>query len=150
MSPEKLKMLRNLPQIMMEAVKHGVTAYANGFTGKPFVDAHFTRTNAERYVFPPLNPEYARWKKKHYGNKPILIRSGHMRKTVNSKAHLITIRGATVLALFRGLAEYAIYHHKGEGNLPMRSPVMPSLEDREMVIAQAKAYLARVTGQKIV
>ncbi len=149
MNPAKLKMLKNLPQIMMEAVKHGVTAYANGFTGKPLVDAHFTRSNVVRYGFPPLNPEYAKWKARHYGNKPILVRSGAMRKSVDSKQHLISIRGATVVALFRGLVDYAIYHHTGEGRLPERSPVKPNAEDREAVIVQAKAYLARVTGQKI-
>ncbi len=149
MNPAKLKMLQNLPQIMMEAVKHGVTAYANGFTGKPFVDAHFTRSNVERYGFPPLSPEYAKWKQRHYGNKPILVRSGDLRKSVDSKAHLISIRGAKVVALFRGLMDYAIYHHEGDG-VPKRSPVEPSVGDRELVIEQAKAYLSRVTGQKIV
>ncbi len=150
MNPAKLKMLKNLPQIIMEAVKHGVTAYANGFTGKPFVDAHFTRSNTERYGFPPLNPEYAKWKARHYGSKPILVRSGSMRKSVDSKAHLVSIKGATVIALFRGLVPYAIYHHEGAGRLPKRSPVQPNNEDREMVIAQAKAYLSRVTGQKFI
>ncbi len=150
MTNVKLKTLKNLTQIMMEAVKHGVQAYANGFTGTPFVDAHFTRNNVARYGFPPLNPEYAKWKARHYGMKPILVRSGDLRRAVDSKSHLVSIRGATVVAIFRGLPEYAIYHHKGEGKLPMRSPVNPSVGDREMVVAQAKAYLERITAAKLI
>ncbi len=150
MNPAKLKMIKNLPKIMMDALKHGVEAYANGFTGTPIVDAHFTRSNESRYGFPPLTTEYAIWKARHYGNKPVLVRSGAMRKSIDSKAHLISIRGATVVALFRGLVDYAIYHHEGSGHLPKRSPVQPNQEDRELVIIQARAYLSRVTGQKII
>ncbi len=218
MNPAKLAMLHNLPQLMMDALRHGVIAYANGFTGKPFVDAHFTKSNAARYHFPPLSPKYEQWKNggsqrlnhsqseqlsklkaKHKAERslfksgasqddidegdlkanlrslrkvqnqeirhlrgtfrsmqrpkagqPMLNLYGDLRKSVNSKGHLIDIKGAKVVALFRGLVDYAIYHHEGTAKMPKRSPVEPCNEDRELIIAQAKAYLSRVTGQKFV
>ncbi len=155
MNPKKLQMLRNLPRLLMEAVRDGVRAYANGLTesggfgATPLVDSHFTRTNAIRYGFAPLSPKYAAWKTKTYGAKAILVRSGDLRQAVDNKSHVVSIRGSSVIANFSNLPDYAIYHHEGGPHLPKRSPVELCEADRLRVIEIAKRYLAVKTGENI-
>lgn len=43
---------------LLDALRVGANAYANGGTRRPIVDRHFTEGNAERYGFAPLSREY--------------------------------------------------------------------------------------------
>lgn len=79
-------------------------------------------------------------------NLPMLVLTGEMRKTVNSKQHSIRVTGGNASILFKNLVEYAKYHHEGSGRLPQRSPVLPNAQDRAQVLEHMKAYIRRAVG----
>jgi hypothetical protein len=81
-------------------------------------------------------------------NLPMLVLTGAMRKSVNSKQHQIRASGGNAVIMFRNLVEYALYHHEGTPPLPMRSPVKPNAQDRAQVLEHMKAYIRRATGMQ--
>jgi hypothetical protein len=81
-------------------------------------------------------------------NLPILVRTGKMRQAVLAKqGHSITQSGSIATITFRGLPDYALYHHTGSGKLPVRSPVEPNLADIERVKAAVSRRLTAVLGK---
>ncbi len=81
-------------------------------------------------------------------NLPMLVLTGKMRQTVNSKSHSISTQGGNAYIRFKNLPEYAVYHHEGAPPLPERSPVKPNDLDKAQVIEHMKAYIRRSTGQQ--
>lgn len=82
-------------------------------------------------------------------NLPMLVNSGELRKTVNSKGHSVRLQGGDAIITFRNLKDYATFLHEGTPKMPKRSPVEPNEQDREQVINHMKAYLARATGASV-
>jgi len=82
-------------------------------------------------------------------NLPMLVLSGDLRKTANSKGHTVTMRGGDAVITFRNLTEYATYLHEGTPRMPKRSPVEPGEEDKRQVLEHMKAYIRRATGAAI-
>ncbi len=149
---------------MFEALRQGAISYANGRTGAPIVDQHFTAGNQGRYGWAPLSKAYfdrksgisvkgsrkdknAAYQTKSGSatgtNLPMLVRTGALRAAVGSKSHLVTQDAATgnVTVLFTALPDYALYLHDGTEKMPKRSPVMPNEQDVAAVMAVTRNYL---------
>lgn len=96
---------------------------------------------------------YADWKKKRFGNKPILVRTGTMVQELRRSARVVMRgTGSSVhsVAVFR-LSPTAWRHFTGAGNLQRRDPVSPNVADkaafRERAIQIFKAELQRLKAR---
>lgn len=78
-------------------------------------------------------------------NLPILVLTGATRHAVTSRKHPIVQQGDTAIITFGDLPTYAIFHHYGTKNLPVRSPVEPNTDDmvrvQEFADRQVKAAM---------
>lgn len=74
--------------------------------------------------WPPLSPQYAAWKAKHYPGMPILVRTGRLRESLIGRTR-DTIEEMTRDTLRMGTAvPYAIYHQAGTKKMPPRPPIV--------------------------
>jgi hypothetical protein len=153
-------MERELPEVAARAFSGDITGQAVGVIDDRFKGAGNAR-------FPPLDPDYAAWKRgrrdamEHLqrftgrvvsrrigGNQPILIRTGFLRERINSKSgHRITTTGDTASVIFAALPEYARWLHEETPKMPRRSPVEPNGADRERVLAYLRRWLQAQTGR---
>lgn len=79
----------------------------------------------------PLNATYAAWKRKHYGNMPILIRTGAMRAGFKSQVTPRTLR-ITNSVKAKGGKPYWQYHQEGTDNMPQRMLIQMVSADRDI------------------
>ena len=82
-------------------------------------------------------------------NKPMLVNSGTLKAAMAAGKHsLRQTSDGSVIVVFRGLPEYAIYLHEGTSKpkMPRRSPVTPSEEDRAEVQAAAARFMDASLG----
>lgn len=81
----------------------------------------------------PLSPAYAAWKARHYPGKPILERTGELKRDLTERPLAIEVLEPGFLLL--GTArEYGEFHQRGAGDLPQRRPIeFPEGERREWV-----------------
>lgn len=83
--------------------------------------------------WPALSPAYAAWKANAYPGKPILERTGALKRSLTVRPFGVEVIDATSAAFGSGI-EYGKYHQAGGGNLPQRRPVeLPESERREWV-----------------
>lgn len=84
-------------------------------------------------------------------NLPILVRTGALRQAVSAgKATIIILdSGDRGKVYFARLPEYARYHAKGAGRLPMRSPVKPNAADKARMILVMQKFLSASLGRAI-
>lgn len=85
----------------------------------------------ERWV--ALSPAYAAWKAVHFPGKPILERTGRMKRSISTlTGDVDTVNKMEKLrAEFGTVVPYAHYHQEGAPNLPQRKVVQ--LTDRRKV-----------------
>ncbi len=133
--------IREVKAAVLEAVRRAAIAYANGFAGKPIVDQHFTPGNANRYGFAPLSKDYV--KRKPNPGGPMLVNTGALRQSVNSKQHTVRMVGNNAVITFRNLMDYATYLHEGTPKMPPRSPVAPNALDKQQALIYARAWITK-------
>jgi phage gpG-like protein len=91
----------------------------------------------------PLSPAYGAWKAAHYPGKPILVRTGELRRSLTEGPQVTVMEPH--LAIFGSAVEYGQYHEEGSAHLPRRPPVqLPAAERREWVRAVQRFI---VTGE---
>ena len=75
--------------------------------------------------WPALSPKYATWKKKHFGDKKMLVLCEKLKKAVfNPKNIRVSVRGDAVSAWIEIPADdvpYAARHNKGLSGMPKRT-----------------------------
>lgn len=80
-----------------------------------------------------LNPDYAKWKRKKYGRKRILVRKGQMREAFVQKkgpSQILTLRKDFYRLAARGqVAKRASMHQYGRGNNPVRQIIPDPLPE---------------------
>jgi phage gpG-like protein len=70
----------------------------------------------------PLSPKYRAWKEKHYPGKPILVRTGALRRELTGSP--LGIEDVTTRSIRMGTnVPYARYHQTGTHRMPRRQPV---------------------------
>lgn len=72
--------------------------------------------------WPALSPRYAAWKARHYPGRPILERTGELRRSLTQRPFGIEELTPASMTIGSGI-DYGRYHQKGGGNLPQRRPV---------------------------
>lgn len=72
----------------------------------------------------PLSERYARWKQKHYPGKPILERTGDLKKSLTERGAPGAVFRSEPRALTMGTdVPYAIYHQTGTRKMPARQEI---------------------------
>lgn len=79
-------------------------------------------------------------------NLPMLVRTGETREAVNSRGHLVAVKGDIATITFRNLPKQAKWLHEGTARMPVRSPVEPNRLDAEEVKAEMRKFMDRVVG----
>lgn len=101
--------------------------------------------------WPPLSFKYRAWKETHFPGKPILVRTGLLRKSMTIKGALGNIFTISkVGARFGTNVPYGIYHdeggifpqRQGRGRLPRRNFSEPSERRRKIWVDQLIAGIA--------
>jgi len=83
--------------------------------------------------WPALSPDYAAWKSHHYPGKPILERTGALKRDLTQRPFGVEVLEPGSMAVGTDIS-YAAYHQAGGGRLPRRRPVeLPESERRTWV-----------------
>lgn len=88
--------------------------------------------------FTPLSMQYAAWKAKRLGKKPILVRTGLLKDSAIGHGR-VRLVGTMVEIVFM-VPDYWKFHHEGKGRLPKRSPVEPNTSDITAVQNSARRH----------
>jgi phage gpG-like protein len=67
-----------------------------------------------------LKPEYAAWKLRHYGPKPILVRTGAMRESLRTGGRGNILRAFKAYGIFGSTVRYLVFHQRGTRQMPQR------------------------------
>lgn len=67
-----------------------------------------------------LSPRYARWKLAHYGNKPILVRTGAMKRSFTVGGPGNVLRAWKLRAILGSSIQRAGFHQTGTARMPAR------------------------------
>lgn len=96
----------------------------------------------------PLSEKYAQWKRKHYGNLPILVLSGKMRKGFKWQVTPRTMKIVNRVAAGQGGNKTPrwLWHQEGTDNMPARPMLQIGRKDRDMLIKYAHAHLRAAEG----
>ncbi len=84
-------------------------------------------------------------------NLPILVLSGDTRAAVIGRKHPIVQTGDVAMITFQDLPTYALFHHTGTSELPIRSPVEPNTNDmiRVQEFAEKRVNAAAGKGNSV-
>lgn len=87
--------------------------------------------------WPQLNQDYAEWKAKHFPGKPMLVRTGALKRSMVTEGAggNITVISKTG-AVFGSSISYGIYHDQGGTRLPQRNFSEPSDRRRNIWVKQ--------------
>lgn len=93
-----------------------------------------------------LKPAYATVKARHYGNKPILERTGRLMRSLTSKTgDSVEIQAQQELTLGTRVP-YAGYHQSGTGRMARRKVFDPTDEQKRRITAPISKKLKRLTA----
>jgi phage gpG-like protein len=116
----------------------------------PLVVEAFTRRNLIWYEregegWEPLSEPYARWKAVAFPGKPILVRTGDLRRSLTEADQALL--AATPRELFLGTdVEYASWHLHGTDSMPARRPLIPALRLAGAVARLVQAHVLYPPG----
>lgn len=78
-----------------------------------------------RGSFAPLSPKYAEWKRRHFGELPILRLTGRLRQSLTETSDGDFLYAPERLRVLLGTkVKYARYHQVGTKRMPRRPPVV--------------------------
>lgn len=90
----------------------------------------------------PLSPAYAKRKRQKYGNRPILVASGAMKRGFRFEATPRTLR-------IWNLRDYYVYHQRGTRKMPQRQMLVLLRQDKAKLTWRLNRHLmARTDEQK--
>lgn len=121
---------------------------------EPFDDfgAHLVKNHIPRQFrrrgFPrrwaPLSPSYAAWKRRKYGNLPLLVLTGRMKAGFRHEATKRTVRIINRVRAGQksGLPRY-LYHQYGTEKMPARPAVQLRRKERALLSQLVERYLRK-------
>jgi phage gpG-like protein len=71
-----------------------------------------------------LDPTYAKWKAVHYPGKPILVRTGDLKRSLTDPTEAVRYSSPHELVLGSDV-DYAHWHYTGTSKMPARRPLVP-------------------------
>ena len=120
--------VKDLVTTILKEVANYLVGRSEGITPMQSpIGRHFNRNNAQNYGFAPLSPEYAAAKKKKYGNKPILVRTGLWKKQALQGSVKKTAKGVVLKP--NNPPPYAKYLEHGTEKMPARPAYTVNAED---------------------
>lgn len=75
-------------------------------------------------TWPPLSDAYRDWKLKHYGSRPLLVRTGDLKESLTDPHKAVLAETDHMLVLGSNV-EYAPFHQDGTQKMPARPPLAP-------------------------
>jgi len=139
------KGIKELVDEIIEATANFVYGNVEGATGNASViGKHFNINNVINYEYEALNPVYAAWKKKKYGKKPILVRTGAMKKS-SLDAKTTRIGPGKFMIEAKDPVTYAKYHEVGNNKLPKRAVWTMNTKDRK----ETRKFAQQVLNDKV-
>ena len=92
-----------------------------------------------------LSPEYAAWKLRHFGPKPILVRSGAMKESLRMGGRLNVFRAFKAYAELGSLVKYLPFHQRGTRRMPRRQVLWigPTVTYKRLLVRFVKEEFAR-------
>lgn len=88
----------------------------------------------------PLSPKYAAWKMKHFPGQDILQLEGHLIRQLTMQPFGVDVREMN-FAIFGTALPYAVYHQKGEGDLPRRLVISLTNYEKRAWVKVIQQYL---------
>lgn len=83
----------------------------------------------------PLEPAYAAWKLKHYGPRPILVRTGGMKGAALNKRMSVTVTRTRMVYEPKGEGGRRLYWHQvGAGDLPARKVIALTTAQKRLAV----------------
>lgn len=98
------KMLRNLKALPSDRIR--AKKYAMDWWIAKHLIERFQEGNQARFRYPPLSPEYERWKMKKFGNKPLNVLYGLLLRA-STNAQVTELKNG--LKIIWGVPDYAKY-----------------------------------------
>lgn len=141
--------LEQIAEIQRLAFEHALIKYSGGQivtpskrkprknSGDARLNSHFTRSNSKMY--PPLSEPYATRKRKVYGNKPILVASGRMKKSLVGRAKIFRSRDRYRMT-FPNATAYAKYQ-ESMGRPPTKPNKTDMVNIKRDFVMELKAML---------
>ena len=93
-----------------------------------------------------LTAPYAAWKRKRFGNKPILQASGALMAALTGKSGDTLLISEPHLIGLGAVVDYGIYHQKGTGRMPARKPISVASKQESRIFGRALGEMARTLG----
>jgi phage gpG-like protein len=91
-------------------------------------------------TWPDLSPAYAAWKSRAFPGKPILERTGELKRSLTSRPFGIEVLLPGSMVVGSGLP-YGPMHQAGGGNLPRRRPVQLPESERRVWVRYIQNFL---------
>lgn len=95
----------------------------------------------------PLSPAYAKWKEARYPGRPILERTGDLKRSLTSEKDPNAVRVEQRKGLMLGSKiPYGVYHQspRPRGRLPRRAPILLSARFKREAMRHMQAYLVEM------
>lgn len=140
-------LIRGLPGLALQAMLRAGHDYAGNKIGSAgggtvaqgsdgIVGQRFRGAGNARFA--PLSSQYAAWKAKRFGKKPVLVRTGGLRESIVGHGRVRLV--GTLVEIVFTVPSYGRYHQEGAGDLPRRSPVDPNEADMAAVRKSAQRH----------
>ncbi len=110
-----------------------------------FAQMQQKRFDAEGPGWAALSPEYAKWKARHFGGKPILQRSGALMASLTSRGSVVQNMSPAALTL-GSVVPYAKYHQSGTSRMPARPLIRFEQADRQRWVKILQAWAVKAFG----
>ena len=96
----------------------------------------------------PLSPEYAGYKEAHFPGKPILERTGDLKRSLTdgNDVNAVRIEERKTLTLGSRLP-YALYHQTGTASMPERQEIQFVEVVKRTMMSHIHAYLVQIATQ---
>lgn len=88
----------------------------------------------------PLSPGYRTWKERNYPGRPILVRTGDLRRDLTRRPFGIEVITTDTLRV-GAKVPYARYHQTGTPRMPRRPPVNLTEAQRQELVKIVQAYI---------
>lgn len=135
-TPESKKILDNLVKAGKIDLRPTLNVVGIGYRKEVEMIFGRQQPRGEGIRWPQLSEKYAEWKEKNYPGRPLLVRTGSLKKsmTVQGAGGNITAIGKNG-AVFGSSVSYGIYHDQGGSRIPQRNFSEPS-EKRRLIWLQ--------------
>lgn len=105
-----------------------------------FLDAERRQFDSQGHgSWPALSPRYGAWKATHFPGRPLLVRTGDLRRSLTEGPEVSVIQPRR--AIFGSAVEYGVYHQQGTSRMPRRKVVDFSEAERRAWVKILERWL---------